>query len=310
MNTEYPKVAQTREEHIALMKSRGLIINDEQLALHYLRYISYFRLTGYVKSFTDKNDQFHDKTKFEDIINLYNFDRKLRLLCLDAIERIEIALRSTMINCVAVSNGAFWHLDNKNFSNTEEHQRIIDHIKRQISKSNDLFIEKHNTKHQDIDHPCWMAFEVISLGTLSQIYAFMFSKKRKEVADKFGLNPNTFESWIRAISYTRNLCAHHSRVWNRIFVRQPTFSKNLYKESFYIDNEPKNNRFFAQAIVIQALLSKLVPETQWTLNLNELLEEFPNINKKSMGFPDDWKSRPPFAEYFVESNVQPISAEQ
>lgn len=310
MNVKYPKAAQTRENHINLLKERGLIIENDELALHYLRYINYFRLTGYMKSFTNDKDQFRENTTFEDVINLYNFDRKLRLLCLDAIERIEIALRSTMVNCLAVSNGAFWHLNSDNFSHEEEHAEIVKHIKFQISKSNDLFIEDHNTKHQDIEHPCWMAFEVISLGTLSKIYAYMFSKQKKEIANKFDLNPNTFESWIRAISYTRNLCAHHSRLWNRVFVKQPTFAKNPYKESFRIDGEYQNNRFFSQALIIQALLSKVSPESQWIIYLDQLLNEFPNIHQKSMGLPEDWKSRTPFAEYFLENNIEALSAHQ
>ena len=82
---------------IALLKSRGLAFRDKNKAAHYLSNISYYRLRAYTYPFqedTENDHSFKEGIFFEDIIELYVFDRKLRILVFDAIEKIEIALRT------------------------------------------------------------------------------------------------------------------------------------------------------------------------------------------------------------------------
>lgn len=88
-------------QQLELLKNRGLIFEDEQKALGYLKTIGYYRLSGYLYSFRQvdaqnsnrKLDGFIGSSHFEDVKNLYMFDKKLRQLALDALERIEVALR-------------------------------------------------------------------------------------------------------------------------------------------------------------------------------------------------------------------------
>ena len=99
----YTKPALTFEEQIALLKSRGLVIDDEQRATRHLSNVSYYRMSAYMLSFKklDANenvlDEFEEGTTWDNVYDLYKFDRKLRLLIFDAIERIEIALRTQVI---------------------------------------------------------------------------------------------------------------------------------------------------------------------------------------------------------------------
>lgn len=89
-------------QQLALLEQRGLIIKNPEKAAHYLEVISYFRLSAYMRPFQQPNDdqhRFYPQTEFKQIVALYAFDRELRLLLLDAIERIEVAIRS-MLNIV------------------------------------------------------------------------------------------------------------------------------------------------------------------------------------------------------------------
>jgi abortive infection bacteriophage resistance protein len=100
-------------EQIETLKKRGLLFNDEAKAAHYLSNISYYRLRAYTYPFQDNKDGNHPfvtKVSFEEIIDLYVFDRQLRLLIFDGIEKIEIALRTQIIYNFSLAHGSFWHL--------------------------------------------------------------------------------------------------------------------------------------------------------------------------------------------------------
>lgn len=95
------------QDQINLLKVRGMIFKDEAAAPHFFANISYYRLKGYWWDMQDDPAQhtFKADTYFEDIIDRYNFDRQLRLLLFDAIERIEIALRTKMIYILSLKYG-------------------------------------------------------------------------------------------------------------------------------------------------------------------------------------------------------------
>ena len=124
---DYPKEILSFDKQIERLQERGLIIKDTETAKKYLQNISYFRLQGFWWEFqTDKvNHKFIEGTTFEQIIELYTFDRKLRLLIFDAIERIEIGLRTKLIYYPSIELGQWWYEDETNFYNTKFHQDLI-----------------------------------------------------------------------------------------------------------------------------------------------------------------------------------------
>ena len=99
----YTKPALTIDQQIDLLEKRGLSIPDHAQARRHLSNISYYRLSAYMLPYRvlDSSgnylDQFVPGATWDDVYNLYKFDRKLRLLVFDAIERIEIALRTQVI---------------------------------------------------------------------------------------------------------------------------------------------------------------------------------------------------------------------
>ena len=104
----YTKPPLLYAEQLRLLTGRGLIINDVISAELYLQHISYYRLSAYMIPFQGTKDVFNADTTFEKIVDLYVFDRELRLLVLDATERIEIAVRSQIIYQMAHKYGSHW----------------------------------------------------------------------------------------------------------------------------------------------------------------------------------------------------------
>lgn len=116
----YSKQPISITDQILMLKNRGLLFDNEQTAVEYLKIISYFRLANYWKPMeSDKvNHIFKPKSKFENVITLYNFDKELRNLIFSAIQSIEIALRTKVIQIVSPNYGAFWFADKSLFTNT------------------------------------------------------------------------------------------------------------------------------------------------------------------------------------------------
>src|SRR5215469_10687296 len=120
-NQSYSKPPLSVPDQIKLLKTRGLQIPDEKRASRYLQNISYYHLSGYMYPFLadKKQHQYKPNSSFDDIINLYRFDRELRILIFTAIEKIEVAIRAQITNHFAVeTNDPFWYTDVKHFSIT------------------------------------------------------------------------------------------------------------------------------------------------------------------------------------------------
>jgi abortive infection bacteriophage resistance protein len=115
--SDYPKKVISFDKQIELLKERGLEIENIEVAKEFLRNISYFRLQGFWWEFqTDKvNHRFLEDTKFETIIDLYTFDRKLRLILFDALERIEVSLRTKLVYYPSIELDQWWFENDANF---------------------------------------------------------------------------------------------------------------------------------------------------------------------------------------------------
>jgi len=175
------KPALSIADQLALLKQRGMLFRDEPAALHILSNISYYRLKGY---WWDMQQDFklhtlQPNTYFEDIVARYNFDRKLRLILFDAIERIEIALRTKMIYHLSISHGSLWYLNPALFENTSItingvaktiHQNTIEELQKEFKRSQEIFIKDHHTRYPDQNADSWKILEVATMGTLSKLY--------------------------------------------------------------------------------------------------------------------------------------------
>lgn len=293
IKVKFSKPALTVEQQVDLLVSRGLNVGNREAVSHYLRFIGYYRLSAYCIPFQSgeknaSNHHFKPDTSFDQILELYIFDRKLRLLIMDAVERIEVAIKATISNVASVNHGSHWFLRKEFFETSFNHDSFLEKLKKDISKNkSETFIQHYQKNYGDPElPPSWMIFEMLSLGTVSLVYKFLKLELKKEITSLFSVHYSILESWLHTLSYLRNLCAHHSRLWNRIFTIKPKILKEC---KAYISED---NKFFAQTFVVVRLLRKISQDSHWEERLEHLLKEYPEIDASMMGFPKDWISLP------------------
>lgn len=291
----YTKPPLSISDQISLLKDRGLIFNDELKAAHYLSNFSYYRLRAYTYPYQDSTkpgNPFNHQVSFEDIIRLYVFDRKLRLLIFNAIERIEIALRTKIIYEFALTNGSHWYENTLLYRNQTRFYREINTLYEEIERSNETFIQHYKDKYTNPSNPpAWMSLEVASLGTLSKLFVNLkLGPEKRKVIREFGLtHPDTLESWMHTFANLRNICAHHSRLWNRRFTIQPQIPYNTLNP-FIVNRQIYPNKLYATLCCMTYISSIISPGNSFNSCLKSLLQSCTLIDLPEMGFPTDWES--------------------
>lgn len=184
----YIKPPLSVDEQIQLLSSRGLIIEDVAKAHHYLSSISYYRLSGYAFIYEGhengkRNHQFKAGTTFENIIELYNFDRLLRLLVMDALERIEVAVRTQICLTLAVTyQDSHWYMRQELYKNKFNFEAFLDACSKNFSKSSETFVSHYKNNYSDPQlPPCWMLIELLPLGTWSTLYQNLGRKRNTRI---------------------------------------------------------------------------------------------------------------------------------
>ncbi len=307
--TTFAKPALSPDEHISRLRSRGLAIPDEARARHYLGNISYFRLSAYARPFYIPNETQHrflEGTGFDDIVMLYVFDRELRLLLLDAIERLEVALRANLTNTLGEHHGAHGYLDPKLFDTRYNHDWLLDALKKEAqAREVETFLAHYREKYTAAppQPPVWMAMELLTFKTISTLFANLREEKdTQRISRHFGWPHKVLTSWFRSLSDLRNLCAHHMRVWNREFGSRPVMPRKSPASWPYIPDaipcgahqhagqtiDPKR-RLYLQLVVIETLMQIVNPEGHWAVRLVHLLDAYPQVSRAHMGFPPGWE---------------------
>jgi abortive infection bacteriophage resistance protein len=282
---------------LALLKRRGLTVQDDAKATHALQHIGYYRLSGYALPFqkggtgADRHD-FDPGADFDHILDRYVFDRKLRLVVMDAIERIEIAVRAALSNTLAEVHGPHWYMQPGMFEPGFRHAEFIDDIKRQIgyapnhAKRRDIYIAHYFKTYRVPDMPpSWMVFESVSFGTVSLTCQGLRPHSCGAISRGYGLPRPVLISWLHSINYIRNICAHHARLWNRECRVKP-----MIAHAYAAELTP-NDRLYAQLVVMQVMLKQVSPDTHWASRLRQLLGEHPLVPLRSMGFPTGWEAK-------------------
>lgn len=290
--TTYNKQPISIADQISILKSRGLMFDNEQEAVEYLKIISYFRLASYWKPMeSDKLKHiFKPNSKFENVVTLYNFDKELRTLIFSAIQSIEIALRTKIIQIVSSNYGAFWFTEKSLFSNTTIFSKCLLNIEEELKRSKEDFLIEHFAKYDNPPYPpAWKTLEVSSFGTLSKLYCNLADNNlKKQIARELGLPQHLYlESWIKSLSVLRNCIAHHARIWNRKYPWKPQIPPKL--QSPWIQNSTiSHEKLYAQLCCIGYLLNAIHPNNNFRQQLKTLLSKYPIVDISAMGFPKLW----------------------
>ena len=295
----YEKDAHTIEQHIDLLIERGLEVDDRDAARHYLSHISYYRLAGYwwPMQANKETHEFKPNSRFSDVILLYNFDRELRILLFDVIEKIEISLRTNLIYHLSHEINPWWFEESGHFNYSKELIKTLTKIEEEISRSKDAFIKEHKKKYKDDGRfpPAWKTLELTSFGALSKLYGNLkHTVNAKDViASEFGAVNHTYlPSWLQSIAQIRNYCAHHSPLWNRNLPGSPKLlSKPPYAWVSYEFKQHDNQKLYVHMCIMRYMLNIIVPGNSFASKLSDLLGRYPNVDLKALGIQEDWKEQ-------------------
>lgn len=285
--TFYNKPHLSYQNQIDLLKNRGLLFNDENFAITKLKHISYFRLSAYFLPFQSTKDIFDQGTTFEQIIDLYHFDKELRLLTFGAIEKIEIFLRTAISYNLSKYIGVFGYRQEEKFcAKNGDFLWLKEDVAKEATRSKETFVKHFRDTYAGDDLPIWMVVEIISFGTLSKLYTSLCPEIEKEILNGIGLPSFVFKNWLHVFSYVRNLSAHHSRLWNRQFVIKAKIPKHK-KEFVGIIND----KYYSFAVMTHYILRSIHDTFDMKAELTNLIVKYPHIDLSQMGFVDDWESR-------------------
>ena len=292
------------EDQLEILRSRGLEISDNDAAVRYLDRIGYYGLSGYWYPFRkldadSKNsfrlNEFMEGSRFEDAVKLYVFDKKLRLLALDAIERIELAVRVDIAHLLGKKD-IFAHENPEclhgNFAKRSikegregegftEHQLWLVKHRELVKRSKNIpFVKHYLAKYQKL--PIWVAIELWDFGCVSRLYAGMMHNDKEAISKKYGLeNSKVFSGWLKSLNYIRNVSAHHGRLWNNNILelsrqdRSHDFLKNV-----------EHNRPFYYFCIMAILLSEICPNSSWASRFVQLCCDFPEPSNKAVSLTD------------------------
>jgi len=287
---KYSKPHLPYEDQVDLLIRRGLDCPDRGWSLLCLKQIGYYRLSAYFIPFKDAaSGNFRPGTNFEKIIDLYKFDVDLRRLVLEALDAIEISVRAVITYEIGKDLGVFGYADSANFAAAFNHADFMKILRREENRSTEVFIGHYRAKYtSETDLPVWMATELISFGALSKMYEHLRTSFRKKIAREFNQPQPVFVSWLHSLTAVRNVCAHHSRLWNRELAVKPELPV-AWKA-----NGIGNDRFYVIALIIQTVLAGIAPDSRWGERLKALFNAHPTVNLRAMRFPANWQTLSPW----------------
>ena len=294
---KYEKLPIDLPQQLEILKQRGLNIPNEDLAMEQLGSISYFKLANYWRSVEEQGSdkhQFLPNSSFDDVINSYVFDKKLRAVIFTSIQDMEVAIRTRVLQYFSIKYGAFWFMDASLFKDKEIHETCLKNITKEVFRSKEDFLLEHFAKYDEPSlPPVWKTMEVVSFGTLSKLYCnFADVEVKKQVAKSLSMSQYTYlESWLKSATVLRNCCAHHARLWNRRFAWKPQLPQKM--SLAWIDaKKVRPIKLYAQLCYLAYLEQSINPNSSFRKEIVSLLSDKPQRTLKAMGFPIDWKDEP------------------
>lgn len=293
-------------DQLQQLQSRGLQVSNPAAALDYLERLGYYRLSGYwypmrgidlaasmAQGRAVRQDRFSPDSRFEDVVRLYVFDKKLRLLALDALERIEMAVRVDVAHLLgqrdprAHENPACLH---GNFTKKvitkgpdagkTQYQVWLAKYQAMLNRARkEPFVVHHQQKYGGL--PIWAAIEVWDFGLLSKLFAGMQHADQQAIATLYGASSgHAFAQWLRSLNFIRNVSAHHSRLWNI----------NVLELSPIPEGWPvalSNAKPFFYFCLMQHLLRVICPNSSWKQRFKNLLAaDFPVVANQTISLSE------------------------
>jgi abortive infection bacteriophage resistance protein len=295
---KYTKQALPFSEQADQLIRRGLVADRAEL-IDRLRAVNYYRLSAYWHTFRldgAPDESLVEGTTLASVWRRYTFDRQLRLLVMDAIERVEIALRTQLVNRHTLEHGPFGYLDRAKLPGmeVETHRQFLDKLRSEAKNSREDFVRHYFEKYtSETDLPLWMASELMTFGTMLTLFRHVGKPIKSTIAEEYGVADVVLESWLLTLNFVRNICAHHARLWNRgMGNKQPTIPRARKNPDWHAPVPVTGDRLFGVLTVLHYLLGRVAPQSRWRDRFANLLTEYPDIPIRFMGFPENWQQSP------------------
>lgn len=293
----YEKVAISYDEQAQQLIDRGLQAEFETLKYR-LEAVSYYRLSGYLHPFRECDedgkvlDTFAPEASLNTVWDLYCFDRKLRILILDAIERVEVSYRTKLVYTFSHEYGAFGHTEEKNLPKLDAEKYLEWRLSlvEETRRSKESFRKHFFDKYEEKNLPLWMVAELMSMGSLLTMFNGVSPHIKKTIAESYGVVDEVAFSWLRSLNGARNICAHHARIWNKELGYSPMLPNKA--DEWTGENKPKQNRVGVILLICRYLLQQISTSAQWHVRVEELFDEYPDVPLEKMGLTENWKSHP------------------
>ena len=297
------KIFKTLDEQVAIMKDKGLIIEDEIVAKEILLRENYFFMNGYrtlfMKSLSEKT--FVTGASFRELYGMFNFDRQMRNILFKNLLIIENNLKSILSYHLSKAYGIREndYLNPENFNRDVERKRqvndLLGKMKRQIraNASNHTATSHYQNKYGYI--PLWIAVKVLSFGIVSELFIILKPRDQQEIADFFKVNAEDLITYLPILSNYRNLCAHEEILFDHRVQREienTRFHEKLDIPKLNGEYIYGKNDLFALIIILKQLLRaddfrEMIKEMEYELNLLDSKLSSISIGKvmDRMGFP-------------------------
>lgn len=295
-------------DQLALIKSRGLKVADASDALECLHRNGYYRLSAYWFPFREivagkRTDAFLSGSRFEDAVALYQFDKKFKLVLLDAIERVEIAVRVEIARVLgqrdpfAHTNASLFRPNfSSNGSHNNEYLKWIAKFNNLCDQSSAEFIVHHKQQYGPYSPlPIWIAIELWDFGMLSYAFSGMQYRDQVAVATRFNLlDWRLMASWLQRLNYVRNVIAHHGRLWNLNLSAPRLPALGTIQDLDSLLALPNAHTRIYSICCILCFLSRIInPKSVWIDEMKTFVAAFPvmpHASIQAMGFPAHWRS--------------------
>lgn len=305
----YDKPPLSLDGLVERLVDRGLHIPDADRARRYLRHIGYYRLSPYTIPFQQGRPDhlLRGGTAFDDVLDLYVFDRALRLLVMDALERVEVAVRAALTDHMSTTYAdPHWYMTVTHFRDSSKHAQFLGIVRRTCDErlrgtpdaGEDTLVHRSALEHYLTTYgspdlpPSWLMVETLTIGQLTSTYRNLgLRADRTAVAKSIGLTAPVLESWMQTYVRVRNICAHHGRLWNvglGIYPAIPTSPAVSWLEGDHALPERSRKRLYPVLVSLQAVLDSVSPRSGWARRLHELLSTRPQLNLDGMGIPKGW----------------------
>ncbi|OHB51497.1 MAG: hypothetical protein A2Y10_11525 [Planctomycetes bacterium GWF2_41_51] len=296
----YAKPPLSFEQQAELLISRGLEADKEELVAK-LRVVNYYRLSGYWYPFRENGiEKFKPHTTLEKIWRRYVFDRQLRLLTMDAIERVEVAIKTSIIYHHSHSCGAFGYTANIYLPNLDEkhYSNFMNKIREATLRSKEGFVEHFKNIYGDTHSllPVWMAAEIKTFGMMLTMFRGIEMKLQQAIAKEFNISDKVLLSWLVAINTIRNVCAHHGRLRDRILDYTPMIPRANKHPQWHNPISIPQERIFGILTILKYMMNIIAPQSRWSERFKSLLIQYKEIPIASMGMSTNWQECPIWAK--------------